>query len=98
MPASRKEWDRMHWTMALFLIVLLGGILPMAASAGNAAENPALTLWYDRPAKDAMTEALPIGNGRMGGLIFGGPGDDRIVLNEDSLWTGDANPSGNYDT
>jgi alpha-L-fucosidase 2 len=45
-----------------------------------------------------MNEALPIGNGRIGGLIGGGVARERISLNEDSLWTGDANPSGNYDT
>ncbi len=45
-----------------------------------------------------MNEALPIGNGRIGGLIAGGTTQERVVLNEDSLWTGDENPSGNYDT
>ena len=45
-----------------------------------------------------MNEALAIGNGTLGGLIAGGPARERIVLNEDSLWTGDENPSGNYDT
>ena len=44
----------------------------------------------------AMNEALPIGNGRMGGLIFGQPECERISLNEDSLWTGDENPTGDY--
>ncbi len=43
-----------------------------------------------------MNEALPIGNGRIGGLINGGAARERIVLNEDSLWTGDENPSGDY--
>ncbi len=45
-----------------------------------------------------MNEALPIGNGRIGGLITGGVADENIVLNEDSLWTGDENPSGDYGT
>ena len=49
-------------------------------------------------ASHAMNEALPIGNGRLGGLIFGNPARERICLNEDSLWTGGENPSGNYDT
>ncbi|MEI9863744.1 MAG: glycoside hydrolase family 95 protein [Limisphaerales bacterium] len=44
-----------------------------------------------------MNEALPIGNGRLGGLIAGGTAHERIVLNEDSLWTGDENPGGDYD-
>ena len=41
-----------------------------------------------------VNEALPIGNGRLGGLIAGGTARERVVLNEDSLWTGDENPSG----
>ena len=44
-------------------------------------------LWYDRPA-DAWLEALPIGNGRLGAMVFGGVPVERLQLNEDSLWTG----------
>jgi len=68
---------------------------------GPAAVGPAdLTLWYDHPASNnkPMDEALPIGNGRMGGLIFGAPPRERISINEDSLWTGGENPSGNDNT
>jgi alpha-L-fucosidase 2 len=58
----------------------------------------AQVLWYQQPAKNAMTEGLPVGNGRFGGLILGVPERERIVLDEDSLWTGDENLSGNYNT
>ena len=47
-----------------------------------------LTLWYDQPANPGMNEALPIGNGKFGGLIYAGPQQERVVLNEISLWTG----------
>ena len=47
-----------------------------------------LTLWYDKPANKGMNEALPIGNGKFGGLIYAGPKQERVVLNEISLWTG----------
>jgi alpha-L-fucosidase 2 len=57
-----------------------------------------LTLWYDQPATNPINESLPIGNGRIGGLISGGVACDRIVLNEDSLWTGGLNPDGDYGT
>ena len=60
--------------------------------------NSGLNLWYQQPAKSAMNEALPIGNGRLGGVVFGGIERERIQFNEDSLWTGDDNPSGDYDT
>ena len=56
------------------------------------------SLWYDRPAEKWSAEALPLGNGRLGCMIFGGVERERIQFNEDSLWTGDENPSGNYDT
>jgi alpha-L-fucosidase 2 len=44
-----------------------------------------------------MTEALPVGNGRLGALMLGGVEQERLVLNEDSLWTGDDDPSGDYE-
>src|SRR5690554_7560974 len=44
-------------------------------------------LWYKRPAKD-WNEALPIGNGRLGGMVFGSVIRERIQLNEDSVWYG----------
>jgi alpha-L-fucosidase 2 len=46
-------------------------------------------LWYDKPAK-AWEEALPIGNGRLGAMVFGGLPHERIQLNEDTLWSGAA--------
>jgi alpha-L-fucosidase 2 len=57
-----------------------------------------LTLWYQQPAADSkpMDEALPIGNGRFGALVFGRPERERISVNESSLWTGGENPSGDY--
>lgn len=45
------------------------------------------SLWYSQPASNWI-EALPIGNGRMGAMIFGNPKHERIQLNEDSLWPG----------
>ncbi len=45
------------------------------------------TLWYAQPALK-WTTALPIGNGRLGAMIFGGISDERIQFNEDTLWTG----------
>ncbi|PWK27578.1 alpha-L-fucosidase 2 [Arcicella aurantiaca] len=45
-------------------------------------------LWYDKPAQK-WTDALPIGNGRLGAMIFGGVQEDRIQFNEETLWTGE---------
>jgi alpha-L-fucosidase 2 len=44
-------------------------------------------LWYDQPAKEWM-QALPVGNGRLGAMVFGDPQHERIQLNEDSMWPG----------
>jgi len=55
-------------------------------------------LWYTRPAKQWEPEALPIGNGRMGAMLFGGIQSDRIQFNEQSLWSGDNNWDGAYET
>lgn len=44
-------------------------------------------LWYENPAKD-FNEALPIGNGRIGGMVYGGTTNELIHLNEDSVWSG----------
>lgn len=46
-----------------------------------------LKLWYKKPAK-VWTEALPVGNGRLGAMIFGGVGNELIQLNEATLWSG----------
>jgi alpha-L-fucosidase 2 len=55
-----------------------------------------LTLYYTQPATDWQTQALPIGNGRLGAMIFGDPLHEHIQLNEISLWTGDENNMGSY--
>lgn len=54
-------------------------------------------LWYKQPAKNWSSEALPIGNGRMGAMLFGGIENERIQFNEQSLWSGDNNWDGAYD-
>jgi alpha-L-fucosidase 2 len=48
---------------------------------------PETTIWFDKPAKD-FTESSPLGNGRLGAMMFGGVNDERIVLNESSVWSG----------
>src|SRR5512132_527284 len=51
------------------------------------AQSP-LTLWYRQPAK-LWTDALPVGNGRMGAMVFGGVDRERIQFNESTVWTGE---------
>jgi len=57
-----------------------------AQPAAESSESP-LTLWYRQPAAQ-WVEALPVGNGRLGAMVFGGVEHERLQLNEDTLWAG----------
>ncbi len=52
------------------------------------APDEPLSLWYRQPAKQ-WVEALPIGNGRLGAMVFGGKNEERIQFNESTLWVGE---------
>ena len=49
--------------------------------------NPSTLLWYTSPAQK-WDEALPVGNGRLGAMVFGKNGEERIQLNEETYWSG----------
>ncbi|HET7769936.1 MAG TPA: glycoside hydrolase N-terminal domain-containing protein, partial [Chloroflexota bacterium] len=49
--------------------------------------DPTTVLWYERPAS-AWLEALPVGNGRLGAMVFGDVGLERLQINDDTLWSG----------
>ena len=55
-----------------------------------------LTMHYVQPAGDWQSQALPIGNGRLGAMCFGGSLQERLQINESSLWTGDESDVGHY--
>jgi alpha-L-fucosidase 2 len=57
-----------------------------------------LKLWYKQPPQKWSAEALPIGNGRMGAMFFGRVNQEKIQFNEQSLWSGDNNWDGAYET
>ncbi|MBC7889708.1 MAG: glycoside hydrolase family 95 protein [Ferruginibacter sp.] len=67
-------------------IFFIGNILLFTIAGGLFAQE-AEKLWYKKPAK-VWTEALPVGNGRLGAMIFGGVAEELIQLNEATLWTG----------
>lgn len=60
------------------------------------AQGAPLLLHYEEPAEDWQLHSLPIGNGNLGAMIFGGVAQERIMFNEDSLWLGDENDTGAY--
>ena len=67
---------------------VLGAAALAAASAARGQERRSpLTLWFRQPAK-VWTEALPVGDGRIGAMVFGGVRTERIQLNEHTLWSG----------
>ncbi|MCP5536401.1 MAG: glycoside hydrolase family 95 protein [Akkermansiaceae bacterium] len=73
-------------------------LLSLGISSGSLCASPASeVLFFNEPAKSWESGGLPIGNGSLGGVLFGGVEKAVIQFNVDSLWTGDENPSGNYD-
>jgi alpha-L-fucosidase 2 len=60
-------------------------IVGASSAAQPTGFNPATSLWYTGPARSWL-EAMPLGNGRLGAMPFGGVGRDQIVLNEDTLY------------
>ncbi|RAK52174.1 glycosyl hydrolase family 95 catalytic domain-containing protein [Phenylobacterium deserti] len=72
------------------LMEAAGGLVAVAAPAASLAQTSAphpWRLWYRQPA-DKWVEALPVGNGRLGAMVFGGVARERLQLNEDTLWGG----------
>ncbi len=55
-----------------------------------------LRLWYDEPAAEWMTSALPVGNGDMGAMFFGGVAHEQVQFNEKTLWSGSPDKRGSY--
>jgi alpha-L-fucosidase 2 len=80
---------RVRWRLGAGLALTLVALFLMAASASQveAAPPPGSALTYDQPAT-RWTEALPIGNGRLGAMVFGGTEDERLQVNEGTLWGG----------
>jgi len=74
-----------------FCLIISGCVTDPSGRAGqkrlDAEDWSGMKLWYQQPAKE-WTEALPVGNGRLGAMIFGGTENERLQFNEDTLWTG----------
>jgi alpha-L-fucosidase 2 len=70
------------WTAPAIAVVLTVATTPAAP-----ADNGPNLLWYDKPATK-WVEALPVGNGRLSAMVFGGASQERLQLNEGTLWAG----------
>ncbi len=74
----------------LFVMVTM-----MSLSCSSQQSQEDLKLWYDAPARQ-WTDALPLGNGRLGAMIFGTPAQERIQINEETIWGGGPHNNVNY--
>ena len=81
----------------------MGGALAAAGVPWVAPDLPTdrpgddrLLLWYDAPATDWESQALPVGNGALGAMVFGGTTGERIQFNEKTLWTGGPGETPDY--
>jgi alpha-L-fucosidase 2 len=84
-PVSRRGLVVGGSTIAALSV--LGAPGANAATAASTPGKHADMLWYRKPASE-WTEALPVGNGRIGAMVFGGVAEERLQLNEDTLWGG----------
>ncbi len=78
---------KQFFSIQFFFLILLGCISPVMY-------GQSYKLWYDKPAS-TWTEALPLGNGRLGAMVFGNPVIEQIQLNEETLWAGQPNNNPN---
>ena len=77
----------MYFSNILKLLLTFLALFLSACSNDSENYRENMKLWYEEPARE-WTEALPVGNGRIGGMVFGGIDEERIQLNEESLWAG----------
>lgn len=73
--------------MSYSVVLILVALLPWHAATASDTASPQLKLWYDKPAA-RWEEALPLGNGRLGAMVYGGVAEETVQLNEDTFWAG----------
>src|SRR5688572_7009061 len=73
--------------MAAAAAALMAGCRTNIMGMGPEQPDNRWKLWYRQPAA-SWVQALPVGNGRLGAMVFGGVDSDRLQLNEDTLWAG----------
>jgi alpha-L-fucosidase 2 len=76
----QAEIKAIRFILPVFAVLLMSGRADATKSD--------LSLWYDKPSGEEWVRALPVGNGRLGAMVYGNPGSERIQLNEDTVWAG----------
>lgn len=74
------------------ILLALAGFITLLCHSQN---NSSLKLWYNTPSGKTWENALPIGNGRLGAMIYGNVDTERVQLNEHTLWSGSPNRNDN---
>jgi len=93
MGTHKNNLQRWHYpNSGLFGTLILFLIFPLLNCFSQ--QNSSFKLWYDEPAKN-WVEALPLGNGRLGAMVYGDPREEVIQLNENTLWAGSPNRNDN---
>jgi alpha-L-fucosidase 2 len=77
----------MNYVSATVSVIIIGMMFFTHTAVAEPQSSP-LALWYAQPAERWM-EALPVGNGRVGAMVFGGVETARIALNEATVWSGE---------
>ena len=83
-----KHLLRIRSSVSLVLIPLALGTLFISCGEVRETDETSLILWYNKPS-EVWEDALPVGNGRIGAMVFGYTDTERIQLNDDSLWPAD---------
>lgn len=86
----------MHLQKIIYILACFLTAMPLATTAKQKVAQPPMKLWYEKPAAEWMTSALPIGNGELGAMFFGGVEQEHIQFNEKTLWTGSRDKRGAY--
>jgi alpha-L-fucosidase 2 len=82
-----SAWARLFFLLCLGVPVEAPSLFAIGFTGEAPPPDQPFSLWYRRPAEQ-WTEALPVGNGRLGAMVFGGVTNERLQINEDTLWAG----------
>jgi alpha-L-fucosidase 2 len=74
--------------------ILLASLIISCVSICLAQSNKDLKLWYNKPSGTIWENALPIGNGKLGAMVYGNVDTETVQLNECTVWSGSPNRNG----
>ncbi len=93
---TQKKQGPMSLIQSLILATTLASLLASTAAGAPRVTADPMTVWFDQPSR-SFHESSMVGNGRLGAMDYGGVDQDRIVLNESSMWSGGSYEANKYD-